>query len=93
MPLLKLELADQSELDGCTQIRRRASKEETIRRSPLPSTSPMLGGKKKSLSEPFNEAPRDLALYLQERASEHFFCGTKPCLAIHSLNIAESASI
>ena len=52
MPLLKLELADQIELDGCTQIRRRASEEETIRRPPLPPTGQMLGGKKKAFASP-----------------------------------------
>ena len=93
MHLLKLELADQSKLDGCTQIRRRASKEETIRRPPLPSTSPMLGGKKKAFPSP-SRMLYEASLYTSRKAaSEHFFCGTKPCLAIHSLNIAESASI
>lgn len=37
------------DIDGCSQIRGRAAKEETIRRPPLPSTSPMLGGKMRSL--------------------------------------------
>ena len=52
MPLLKLELADRSKPDGCPQIRRGASKEETIRRPPLPSTCPLLGGKKKAFPSP-----------------------------------------
>ena len=31
--------------DGCSQVRRRASEEEAIRRSALPLASAMLGGK------------------------------------------------
>jgi hypothetical protein len=63
--------------DGCSQICRRASEEETVRRDSFPATRPMLGGEAPPISVLI--LPQSIALCYQNDAASsprwHFLPG------------------